>query len=89
MGLNNDRFRVCAARRNGDELEVRINGVLEGKVRMQAGIDLSFPGADVLVGGLACEALDGDVAEVVVIHEQTRPDELAAVERYLLEKYAL
>lgn len=87
--LNNGRFRVCTAARIGDELALRINGVEESTERLSPSLDFSVPGAHLLIGGSSSEALDGDIAELVVLRGPTATDDLAALEQHLLVKYGL
>jgi hypothetical protein len=86
--LNDDAVRVYASRRVGGVVAARIDGQTVGEFHMSPS-DVSEPGAPVMIGGSTGEGLDGNIAEVVVLHGATSVAGLAALERHLMSKYGV
>jgi hypothetical protein len=89
LNLNDGVTRLCVARRVGAELELRINGAVDGKVRTTSVLDVSMPGQPVRIGGRPGSAFVGEIAEVVIIRGKTSDDDVAALERGLMGKFGL
>jgi hypothetical protein len=84
--LNDDTVRVYTACRTDDEVSVRINGETVGQVYTSPA-NVSTPGASVLIGGSQGDGLDGLIAEIIVLHGTTEPEDLSALEHHLMSKY--
>lgn len=96
MGLNDGNPRVYGSRRyGGTNLEVRINGASDQAATTSSAVDVSAVGYPVYLGGhpqsttSVIQALNGDVAEVVVVHGTLTAAQLGQLETYLKTKYGL
>lgn len=86
--LNDDVVRVYTAWRAADVLSVRINGETVGQVEAPY-TDVSTPDAPVLIGGGQGEGLDGNIAEIIMLRGIANLEDLSALERHLMRKYAI
>lgn len=87
--VNDDTFRLYSARRVGGELQIYINGSLEGRTVIDGDGNVDAVGEDLVIGGYPGSPLRGEISEVVVIGGPLSDDDFAALQRGLLEKYAL
>jgi hypothetical protein len=90
---NDGVIRLYTARRAGDKLEVRINGIMQGTATTTAN-NVSAAGRPLFIGGqpgttTVTQALDGDIAEIVAVRGALSAAELTQLESYLKAKYAL
>lgn len=93
-GLNDNVFRLYVGRRAGEEIGLRINGVVEGRSHIAKDFHLDegyVLGAseNLVVGGVTARPFVGDIAELVLIRGKTSDAQLAALEAHLMTKYAL
>jgi hypothetical protein len=88
-------FSFGVRRSDGRTLELRVNGHRDGRVvDDQVDVDVSATGADGLLGAggdevPACCQLYGGIAEVIAVHGVLSDEDLARLDAYLIEKYAL
>jgi hypothetical protein len=87
--LNDGIFRLHVGRRVGIELELRINGVVQGLARTTSVLDVSMLGQPVRIGGSPGSAFVGELAEILIVAGATSDDDVAALERGLMNKYGL
>jgi hypothetical protein len=92
-GLNDGKPHLFGARRVGTTLEVRLDGVAQGRLA-DAGDDVSATGRPAFLGGHpedrgTIQQLKGDIAEIVVIQDGMTPRVLATLEGELLAKFGL
>lgn len=87
--LNDDQWRVYVARRVGLDLELRINGINDGKLKTKADWDISAPESPLTIGGGDGQELSGAIAEIAVIKGPLSDAQLEGVERSLIVKYDL
>ncbi len=88
---NDGKARLIAARRVGQTLEIRINGVVAATLT-NAGVarDVSAVGRMVALGGqIGLTALVGSYAEVIAVKGPTSVADLTALELYAVKKYGL
>lgn len=89
-GLNDNAYRLYALRRsNGNWLELRINGTVEGGVRVPPELSLTAAGQPLAIGGVTGAPLRGDLAELVIVRGPVTDAELAGVEATLQRKYGI
>lgn len=87
--LNDNQFRVYGVRRKGTDLALRINGLRDNATTISSSLDLSEVGSPLIIGGSTGIPLKGEIAELIALHGNTSDAELAGLEAYLMEKYAL
>ena len=88
--VNDDVFRVYTARRKGGtDIEVRINGMLEGRSMISGALDVSAPHSDLLIGGWDRQPFAGDISEIVAVRGSVEDAALLGLEQGLIEKHRL
>lgn len=89
-GLNDGQFRLYEVRRRqSTKVVLRINGADQGSTVVPRDMDFSGVGAPLYIGGIGSEPLNGALAEIVALRGDIPDDELAALEKHLLHKYAI
>lgn len=92
--LNDGVVRVVGARRTGTTLEVRLGGAAAGSATVGT-IDVNATGFPMYIGGqpsgatAVYQALDGDIAEIVLVKGSVSTADLTDLETYLKTKYGL
>jgi hypothetical protein len=89
--LNNGMPHVIALRRNGDTLELRVDGVAAATTTGVKTIDVDTDNSasiGSLLGGQAFR-VDGDIDEVIAVTGTGATSHLGVVETYLMTKYGL
>jgi hypothetical protein len=92
--LNDGVVRVLGGRRVGTTLEVRVGGAAAGNATVGS-VDVNAVGFPMYIGGqpnggtAVYQALDGDVAEIVLVKGPLSAADLAELETYLKTKYGL
>lgn len=89
---NDLKARLIALRRDGNKLELRVNGVVEvWRGDTMPNLDLATDPAVIGAAGSNGGAfeLDGDIAEIIAVKGTMTPSDLATLESGLVAKYAL
>jgi hypothetical protein len=91
--------RLLSGRRyqtqTGTELELRLNGSVVSTAAVSAAIDLDAVGRNAIIGhngytpSSGFQAYAGEISELCAVKGALTPEELAGIEAYLLDKYAL
>jgi hypothetical protein len=97
MGYNDDKPRLWGMRRTGTTVELRRNLVVDNSGKWSPPVDVDAMGTPpISIGARLYEGqstasfpLDGDIAEVVAVKGTISTEQLAALENYLIGKYAL
>jgi hypothetical protein len=87
--LNDDIFRLYAARRVGSDLQLYVNGTLEGRSVITGQVNVDALNEPLVLGGNWSQPLRGDISEVVVIGGALSDGEFKALQRGLIAKYEL
>jgi len=87
--LNDDAFRVYAARRVGERLEMRINGEVQAATQIAIELDVSAKGQALWIGGPKGQQLRGDIAEIIALKGAIGEVGLDRLESHLLRKFGL
>ncbi len=90
-GYNDGKARLVGARRVGQTLEIRINGIVAATAT-NAGVarDVSAIGRVAALGGqIGQTALVGSYAEIIAVKGTTSVSDLTALELYAVKKYGL
>jgi hypothetical protein len=87
--LNDNVFRLYVARRLGTDLELFINGILEGRSVITGQPNVDTLNEPLVIGGYHVQPLRGDVSELVVIGGALSDGEFHALQRGLMAKYEL
>jgi hypothetical protein len=94
-GVNDSKFHLFGLRRMGiTTLEIRLDGARDGEKTSIADVDIDGFARPAYIGGYLFDssvihALQGYVAEVVVVRGRISNDQLAKVEDHLKTKYGL
>jgi hypothetical protein len=97
MGYNDDKPRLWGMRRVGGTVELRRNGMVDNSGKWSPAVNVDAMGTPpISIGARLYEGqtnasfpLDGDIAEVVALKGTILPEQLATLESYLVDKYAL
>ena len=92
-GLNDGRPHLLGAHREGTALEIRLDGVAQGRVTTLPD-DVSAVGVPLYLGahpenGMIIQQLQGDIAEVIVINGAIASSTFASLEADLKKKFGL
>jgi len=88
--VTDDVFRVYTVRRTAlHGIEIRMNGVVEGRSMISGTLDVSAPRSDLMIGGSEEQPLAGDISEIVALRGSVGDQVLLGLEKGLYEKYRL
>lgn len=88
--VTDDVFRVYTVRRTvRSGVEIRMNGVVEGRSMIFGTLDVSAPRSDLIIGGSEEQPLAGDISEIVAVRGSLDDKVLLGLEKGLYEKYRL
>jgi hypothetical protein len=92
--VNDNVMRLYVARRSGNVVEIRINGELEATSEIYSApsslpLNVSAIGQNLMIGGYDGGALDGDIAEIVLIRGSIDQQDLQQLESGLMQEHSL